>query len=128
MATCQQHWPPAVHQAKAASPSSACGSEAAYTSARQRNSISSGLCRRYVSNAASPIELFATRAPAGSLAICPAGIDSAADAEESVDALLIAIDPGQLALAAAEGSALEARLNERNKLGMDTFSIVGEPL
>jgi AraC family transcriptional regulator len=52
-------------------------------------------------------------APAGSLAICPAGIDCAADAEESVDALLVAIDPGQLALAAAEGSALEARLNER---------------
>jgi AraC family transcriptional regulator len=52
-------------------------------------------------------------APAGSLAICPAGIDCAADAEESVDALLVAIDPGQLALAAAEDSALEARLNER---------------
>src|SRR6516225_1654340 len=52
-------------------------------------------------------------APAGSLAICPAGIDCGADAEESVDALLVAIDPGQLALAAAEGSALEAQLNER---------------
>jgi AraC family transcriptional regulator len=52
-------------------------------------------------------------APAGSLAICPAGIDCGADAEESVDALLVAVDPGQLALAAAEGSALEAQLNER---------------
>jgi AraC family transcriptional regulator len=52
-------------------------------------------------------------APPGSLAICPAGTDCAGDAEESVDALLVAIDPGQLALAAAEGSALEARLNER---------------
>ena len=52
-------------------------------------------------------------APAGSLAICPAGIDCGADAEESVDALLVAIDPGQLSLAAAEGSALEAQLNER---------------
>jgi len=52
-------------------------------------------------------------APAGSLAICPAGIDCAADAEECVDALLVAIDPGQLALAAAEDSALEAQLNER---------------
>jgi AraC family transcriptional regulator len=51
-------------------------------------------------------------APAGSLAICPAGADCGADAEESVDALLVAIDPGQLALAAAEGSALEAQLNE----------------
>jgi AraC family transcriptional regulator len=52
-------------------------------------------------------------APAGSLAICPAGIDCAADAEESVDALLVAIDPGQFALAAAEDSTLEAQLNER---------------
>jgi AraC family transcriptional regulator len=52
-------------------------------------------------------------APPGSLAICPAGIDCAADAEESVDAFIIAIRPGQLALAAAESSALEAQLNER---------------
>jgi AraC family transcriptional regulator len=51
--------------------------------------------------------------PAGSLAICPAGIDCAADAEGSTDALVVAIDPSQLALAAAEDSALEARLNER---------------
>ena len=36
--------------------------------------------------------------PAGSLAIFPAGIDCAADAEGSVEALLVAIDPGQLAL------------------------------
>ena len=50
--------------------------------------------------------------PAGSLAICPAGIDSAADAEESVDATVVAINPGQLALTAAEESALEARLIE----------------
>jgi AraC family transcriptional regulator len=49
-------------------------------------------------------------APAGSLAICPAGIDCAADAEENADALLVAIDPGQLALAAGESSALEALL------------------
>src|SRR6202022_1071665 len=52
-------------------------------------------------------------APAGSLAICPAGIDCAADAEESVDALLVAIAPGQFALAPAEDSTLEAQLNER---------------
>ena len=51
--------------------------------------------------------------PAGSLTICPAGIDSAADAGEGVDALLVAIRPGQLALAAAEDLALEARLVER---------------
>ena len=49
----------------------------------------------------------------GSLAICPAGIDCAADTDGSVDAILVAIDPGQLALAAAEGSALEAQLMER---------------
>ena len=51
-------------------------------------------------------------APAGSLAICPAGLDCGADAEESVDALVVAIDPAQLALAAAESLALEAQLNE----------------
>jgi AraC family transcriptional regulator len=51
--------------------------------------------------------------PAGSLAICPAGIDCAADAKGSVDAVLIAVDPRHLALAAAEDSALEAQLMER---------------
>lgn len=51
--------------------------------------------------------------PAGSLAICPAGIDCGADAAQSVDALLVAIQPGQLALAAAEEASLEAQLIER---------------
>jgi AraC family transcriptional regulator len=51
--------------------------------------------------------------PPGSLAICPAGIDCAADAEESVDAIVVAVHPGQLALAAAENSTLEAQLIER---------------
>ncbi|HKF61727.1 MAG TPA: AraC family transcriptional regulator [Dongiaceae bacterium] len=51
--------------------------------------------------------------PAGSLAICPAGIDCAADAGESVAAIMVAIDPGRLALAAAEDSAPEPRLMER---------------
>src|SRR5260370_23340481 len=50
------------------------------------------------------------QAPAGSLAICPARIDCAADATESVDAIIVAVDPGHLALAAAEDSALEAPL------------------
>ncbi len=49
-------------------------------------------------------------APAGSLAICPAGFDCAADVEESVDALVVAIDPGWFSLAAADNEALEARL------------------
>lgn len=53
------------------------------------------------------------RPPAGSLAIIPAGADCAADAEVSVDAILVAIDPGLFALAAAEESALEAELIER---------------
>jgi AraC family transcriptional regulator len=51
--------------------------------------------------------------PAGSLAICPAGIDCAADAEASIEAILVAIDPGQIALAAAEDSVLEGQLIER---------------
>jgi AraC family transcriptional regulator len=55
----------------------------------------------------------AHEAPAGSLAICPAGSNCGADAEESVNSLLVAIDPGRFALAAAEDSALEAHLNER---------------
>jgi AraC family transcriptional regulator len=52
-------------------------------------------------------------APVGSLAILPAGADSAADADESFDALLVKVHPGRLALAAAEESALELRLIER---------------
>jgi AraC family transcriptional regulator len=47
------------------------------------------------------------------LAICPAGVDCSADAKGSVDTVFIAIDPRHLALAAAEGSALEAQLIER---------------
>jgi AraC family transcriptional regulator len=50
---------------------------------------------------------------AGSLAICPAGADYSADAKGSVDAILVAIDPAQFSLAAAEGAALEAQLIER---------------
>jgi AraC family transcriptional regulator len=51
--------------------------------------------------------------PTGSLAICPVGSDCAADAKESVDALVVAIHPNRFALAAAEESALEAQLIER---------------
>jgi AraC family transcriptional regulator len=51
--------------------------------------------------------------PAGSLAICPAGADSAADAAASFDAVVVAIEPGRLALAAAEDAALDAQLVER---------------
>src|SRR5258706_15437098 len=50
---------------------------------------------------------------AGSLAICPAGIDCAADGAGSVEVVIVAIDPGRFALAAAEESALEAQLVER---------------
>ena len=50
---------------------------------------------------------------AGSLAICPTGADYFADASASVKAIVVAIDPGRLALAAAEGSALDAQLIER---------------
>jgi hypothetical protein len=53
---------------------------------------------------------------AGGLAICPAGIDCAADADEGGDALAVAIDPGRLALAAAEDSALDAQLLERARV------------
>jgi AraC family transcriptional regulator len=49
----------------------------------------------------------------GALAVCPAGIECSAETDGGVDMLLIAIKPSQLALAAAEDSALEAQLNER---------------
>ncbi|MGX9430018.1 MULTISPECIES: helix-turn-helix domain-containing protein [Bradyrhizobium] len=49
----------------------------------------------------------------GALAICPAGIDSSADADGTADMLLVAVKPTQLALAAAEDYALEAELPER---------------
>jgi AraC family transcriptional regulator len=51
--------------------------------------------------------------PDGSLAVCPAGIDCAADTSGGIDAILIAIDPSRLALAAAEDAALGAQLIER---------------
>jgi AraC family transcriptional regulator len=49
----------------------------------------------------------------GALAICPAGIDCSAETDASADVLLVAVEPGHLALAAAEDSAIEAQLNER---------------
>jgi AraC family transcriptional regulator len=51
--------------------------------------------------------------PVGSLTINPAGFDCAADADEDVDILLVAVDPGRMALAAAEGALPEAQLIER---------------
>ena len=52
-------------------------------------------------------------APPGRLAIAPAGIDVVVDADQCLDAIFVAIDPGRLALAAAEDSALDARIIER---------------
>jgi hypothetical protein len=40
-------------------------------------------------------------------------VDCAADAEGSVDTVLVAIDPGRFALAVAEGSTLAAQRMER---------------
>jgi AraC family transcriptional regulator len=51
--------------------------------------------------------------PAGSLIIHPAGLDCAADTDDSVDTLTVVIDPAWLALAAAEGSERQAQLIER---------------
>jgi AraC family transcriptional regulator len=52
-------------------------------------------------------------ATVGSFAIYPAGVECAAQIKESVDALIVAIDPDRLTLGAAENSALGARLTER---------------
>src|SRR4030081_3707464 len=49
---------------------------------------------------------------AGTLAISPAGSDSSGDAVGNADLILVAIEPGQLALVAAEASAPGAQLSE----------------
>ena len=49
---------------------------------------------------------------AGTLAITPAGSDSTGDAVGNADLILVALDPGQLALAVAEASAPGAQLSE----------------
>src|SRR5271166_5203728 len=51
--------------------------------------------------------------PVGSLTINPARYDFAADADEDVEILAVAVDPGRMALAAAEGALPEAQLIER---------------
>jgi AraC family transcriptional regulator len=53
------------------------------------------------------------QAPLGQLSICPAGVDSAAHADEGASATVVAVDPAQLALAAAEEAALDVQLVER---------------
>jgi AraC family transcriptional regulator len=49
----------------------------------------------------------------GMMAICPAESDYVAHSDQSVEAILVAIDPGQLTLAAAEDSALDVQLIDR---------------
>ena len=49
----------------------------------------------------------------GSLAICPAGLDTSADADQDLIVLLVAVRPDKFALAAAEEGTLEAELNSR---------------
>ncbi len=51
-------------------------------------------------------------ATSGALAICPAGMDCAADADESVDSLLIAVEPEQLEGATAS-TGFEAQVTGR---------------
>jgi len=56
------------------------------------------------------------QADTGSLAICPAEIEASAETAEIeaiIGLLLIAVDPAQLALAAAEDAAVDARLDIR---------------
>jgi|RhiMethySRZTD1v2_1073278.scaffolds.fasta_scaffold539629_1 AraC family transcriptional regulator len=51
--------------------------------------------------------------PTGSLAICPAGIDCAAEAEGSLDLIVIGVDPERFSLAAAQDAGPAAQLQER---------------
>jgi AraC family transcriptional regulator len=50
---------------------------------------------------------------AGTVVICPAGIDCSAESNMDVDLLLLAVEPDRLRLAAAEDDAPQAQLNER---------------
>jgi AraC family transcriptional regulator len=49
----------------------------------------------------------------GTIAICPAGGDCSVETDARADLLVVAVKPSQLALAAAEDSAIEAQLRER---------------
>jgi AraC family transcriptional regulator len=49
----------------------------------------------------------------GSIAICPAGVDNSVKTETTFDALLVAIKPTQLAVAASEEYDLDVELKER---------------
>ena len=49
----------------------------------------------------------------GSLAVFPAGVDAACDRSADATSLLICVEPGRLALAAAEDSAFAAKLIDR---------------
>lgn len=49
----------------------------------------------------------------GTLSTYPAGIDVAADADQGVDILAVAVEPGRMALAVAESELPEAKLIER---------------
>ncbi|MGB9203388.1 MAG: AraC family transcriptional regulator [Terriglobales bacterium] len=53
------------------------------------------------------------KAHEGSLAICPAGLDTSADTDQDLDSLLVAVRPDKFALAAAEYGTLEAQLTGR---------------
>ena len=107
----RQRWPEAARQAKVAFPCSACGSTAACISQRCRNATASAFrCRDCALSVAWLAGRFGARRRPGSLAICPAGFDCAADVEESADTLVVAIDPSWFSLAAAEDLALEAQL------------------
>jgi AraC family transcriptional regulator len=46
----------------------------------------------------------------GSLAICPAGLDTSADTNQDLNGLLVAVRPDKFALAAAEDGTLDAQL------------------
>jgi AraC family transcriptional regulator len=56
---------------------------------------------------------FCHEAPEGSLAVLPAGVDAACDRNTDTTSLLICVEPGHLALAAAEESSFAAKLLDR---------------
>jgi hypothetical protein len=120
MGACGQPWPSAARRAKAASQFSACGPETA--------PISSATTQQHLVWFVSPVRVdcrmagrtLRQRRRRGRWLL--SGWNRLR-CRSRKSALLVAIDPGQLALAAAEDSALEARLGERLSGSIKLFDL-----
>src|SRR5580658_4852344 len=107
-------WRPAARPARAAFPSSISALTAACICwLRHVATASASKCLRCASKSVWSAASLTTSVEPGRLSITPSGCDIAADADEDVEILVVAVDPGRMALAAAECALPEARLIER---------------